>query len=486
MTERQLWTPREWQPPAVGHIRDNPRSALFMTMGGGKGGCTLTGLYDALLTEDLLPALALGPKRVAENVWPKEVGKWQHLSDWNCVSLVGDERHRLRAVKYDSPFYSINYEQLPWLFKHWGEKNWPYKTIICDESTKLKNFRGSAQVSSKGKEFVRASTGVRAGALSKVVHTPRVKRIHLLTGTPSPNGLQDLWSQIWFLDKGERLGRTFEGFSQRWFRPNHNGFGIAPLPHAADEIQDKIRDLCLTIDVADYLDLKGPIVNNIYVQLPPAAMKLYREMEKEMFTRLEDERTVEAFGAAAKTQKCLQLANGAVYVDPLTESDNDSRSREWRPVHDAKLAALDSVIEESGGAKMMVVYAFRSDLARILKAYPKQAVDLGTTAGFKAFLKGNATVGLCHPDSLGHGVDGLQEVCNTITHFGHGWNLETYLQVNARVGEIRQIQSGYDRPVYVNHIIAEGTVDELVIERRDTKREVQDILMDALKRWGAQ
>jgi hypothetical protein len=451
-------------------------------MGLGKGVMTLTALSDLEMVGDVYPALAIGPLRVARDVWPKEVNKWEHLRHLNCSAMIGTKDERLRAVKQDSPIYSINYENLAWLVDYWGADNWPYKTVIADESTKLKGYRGSYRTSKAGKVYLQGAGGSRARALGTVTHTGKVKRFIELTGTPSPNGLKDLWGQLWYLDAGERLGRTFEGFTSRWFSSQRNGHDVtySPTKGADKEIHDRISDICLSIDAADWFDLEKPIVNNVYVELPPDARRAYKDMERDMFVQLGDD-TVEAFGAAARTMKCLQLANGAVYVDPSVQTDNDPKAKQWRAVHDAKLEALDSIIEEANGAAVIVSYEFRSDLARILKAYPG-AVDLSTTAGMNKFKAGKALIGLGHPQSIGHGVDGLQDVCNTIIFFGHNWNLETYDQIIGRIGPVRQMQAGLNRPVFIYHIVASGTVDELVMERREGKRDVQDILLDAMKR----
>lgn len=480
--ERRVYVPRPYQGLMLEHIMERPRCAVWAGMGLGKTVGSLVALSHLELSEDVFPALVIGPLRVARDVWPKEVLKWDALAHLHVEPIIGTPEERLRAVKTDSPIYSINYENLAWLLEYWTEERWPYKTVVADESTKLKGYRGSYRTHPKtGKVYLQGAGGARARALGTVTHT-KVKRFIELTGTPAPNGLKDLWGQAWYLDAGERLGRTFEGFASRWFSSRRVGHAVtyAPTKSADEEIHERLRDLCLTIDAKDWFDLKEPIVNNIYVELQPDARKLYREMEKEMFIQLGDE-TVEAFGAAAKTQKCLQIANGAVYVDPTVQSDNEPRAKKWTAIHDAKLEALDSCIEEAAGAAMIVSYEFRSDLARILKAYPK-AVDLGTTAGMAKFKAGEAAIGLGHPQSIGHGVDGLQDVCNIITFFGHNWNLETYDQIIGRIGPVRQIQAGFERPVFINHIIAADTVDELVMERRDGKREVQDILLDAMKR----
>jgi len=320
---------------------------------------------------------------------------------------------------------------------------------------------------------------VRARALGRVAHS-HVKRFIELSGTPSPNGLANLWGQMWFLDAGARLGRTYEGFKQRWFQKGFDGYSVEPLPLAQEQIQDRLRDICITIDAKDYFDLREPRVNNVMVDLPPKARRHYKDMEDEMFTELEGNE-IEAFGAAARTQKCLQLANGAAYIG----SANDPGERKWVAVHDAKLEALDSCVSEAGGMPMLVSYEFKSDRARILAAFGKQAVDISTDAGMEQFKKGRTAIGLAHPKSMGHGVEGLQDVTNIITFFGHNWDLELYDQIIGRIGPMRQIQSGHDRCVFINHIVARGTVDELVMARRETKRTIQSILLEAMKRRKA-
>lgn len=481
MIEPVSFTPRVYQPMGIEHVMEHERCGLLADMGSGKGVMVLTALDSLSVVDDVWPALAIGPLRVARDVWPKETDKWQHLKHLACVPMIGDAKHRAWAARQDSPIFSINYENLGWLVEYWGDR-WPYKTVIADESTKLKGYRGSYRTHAKsGKIFLQGAGGARARALGTVAHE-KVKRFIELTGTPSGNGnLIDLWGQMWYLDAGERLGRNFEAYKKRWFHPNYNGFGVALNPGAADEIHARIRDICLTIDLRDYYDLREPIVNNIYVDLQPDARRLYREMEKDMFIRLGDGSTVEAFGAAAKTQKCLQLANGAVYTDPTVTGDSQPGAKQWRAVHDLKMEALDSVIEEANGAALMIVYTFRSDLARILAKYP-DARDLSKKENELAFKAGKVQLGVCHPASLGHGVDEMQNVCHRVVHFGHDWPLETYDQINGRIGNVRQMQAGFDRAVFVTHIIARDTVDELVMERRATKRDVQEVLKNAMKR----
>lgn len=457
MTRRQF-SPRPYQTMIRDHILDVPRCAIWAGMGMGKTTSTLNAL-DAIALIDSAPVLVLAPLRVARSTWPDEASKWAHLAGMNVMPVVGSEAERLAALRMDAPVYAMNYENLEWLQAYWGDR-WPYRTVVADESTKLKSFR-------------LRQGGRRAQALGRVAHT-RVKRFVQLTGTPSPNGLADLWGQAWFLDAGQRLGRTYSAFTQRWFQASHDGYGITPLPHAQAEIQDKLRDICLTVDAADWFDLRAPIVNNIFVDLPIKARKHYREMEKQMFTEIEQHQ-VEAFGAAARTIKCLQIANGAAYVG--------DGNVEWKDLHDVKLQALESVVSEASGNPVLVAYHFKSDLVRLQRAFPQgRPLDQNpqTIVDWNA---GRIPLLFAHPASAGHGLN-LQDGGNILVYFGHWWNLEERLQILERIGPTRQLQAGHNRPVFVHNIIARDTVDELVMARIETKREVQDLLLDAMKRRG--
>lgn len=455
MTRREF-TPRPYQQFITGHALDVPRCGIWAGMGLGKTISTYNALDALFLAGEDAPALVIAPLRVARTTWPEEARKWQHLRHIDVMPIVGTEAERLMALKYEASVYTVNYDNLVWLIEHFGER-WPFRTVIADESTRLKGFR------------LRQGT-VRAKALGKIAHT-KIKRFIELTGTPSPNGLKDLWGQMWFIDGGQRLGRTYDAFRQRWFCQTYDGFGIDPLPFAQEQIQDKLRDVCLTIDAKDWFDLREPIVNNIYIDLPSKARQLYRDMEKQMFMEIEGH-GIDAFNAAARTVKCLQLANGAAYVDDR---------QNWKEVHDQKLQALDDIIEEAAGAPVLVAYHFKSDLARLQKAFPNARVLDARSETISQWNAGQIQLLLAHPASAGHGLN-LQDGGNILVFFAHNWNLEERLQIIERIGPTRQMQAGHDRPVFIHNIIARGTVDELVIERVETKREVQDILLNAMKR----
>jgi SNF2 family DNA or RNA helicase len=299
-----------------------------------------------------------------------------------------------------------------------------------------------------------------------------------LTGTPAPNGMADLWGQNWFVDRGHRLGKSYTAFTKRWFSRSWDGYGITPQACAQDQIQAAMQDVTLILNSKDWFDLADPIVTDIKVKLPEEAQRIYREMEKQMFVELEHdgkEHGVEAFNAAARTVKCLQIANGAAYVER-------GNSEKWADVHDAKLEALESVVEEANGMPVLVAYQWKSDAARIMKAFPAaRMLDKDGGKVEKDFNAGRIPILLAHPKSAGHGLN-LQYGSNIIVFFGLWWDLELYQQIIERIGPTRQAQAGFDRNVWIYRLVAEGTVDEDVITRLETKREVQDILMNSQRR----
>lgn len=459
---------RPYQHLIVDHILRVPRCAVWAGMGLGKSCATLCALDHLSLVESN-PTLVIAPLRVAKTTWPDEVAKWDLGGRLAVSAIVGNPAERLASLKRDVPIYTTNHENIPWLIAHFG-KAWPFRTVIADESTRLKGFRGAMLKHHKtGKLFYRGAGGQRARALGRIAHT-HVKRFIQLTGTPSPNGLKDLWGQAWFLDAGERLGRTYGAFTERWFQKDFTGYGISPLPFAQEQIHDALKDLCLAFNPHDWFDLNAPIHTVIEVELPARARQLYRNMEKEMFAMI-GEHGIEARNAAARTGKCLQLANGAAYIDD---------KQNYKEIHDAKVQALDSIIEEAGGAPVLVAYHFKSDLARLQLAFPQgRALDADPLT-IRQWNEGRIPVLFAHPASAGHGLN-LQDGGNIIAFFGHNWNLEERDQIIERIGPVRQLQAGHDRPVFIYDIVARDTVDELVLARHTTKRAVQDLLLEALK-----
>lgn len=472
------FTPRPYQKLIIDAVLDRPRVAIWADMGTGKTVSVLSAISVLQLLEPG-PALIIAPLRVAQSTWPDEAQKWAHTQGLKVTPIVGTHTERLGAVidAYEAKdgIFTINYENLPWLLEQAVRmhKRLPFSLVVADESTKLKGFRGSEQVSKSGKEFTRKGGSLRASSLAKLVFNSGVRFVEL-TGTPSPNGLQDLWGQVWFLDKGQRLGKTFTAFSQRWFRTGYNGFGLEPVKSAQKEIMERLEDIVLRVDAKDYFDLEDPIRNVIYVDLPPKARQIYEAMEEDMFVAITEEHDAEADNAAAKTVKCLQLANGAIYL-------GEDETRHWQSVHDVKIDALKEVIEEAAGMPVLVAYHFKSDLERLLKAIPKAKHLDKNPKTIRDWNAGKIPVMLAHPASAGHGLS-LQDGGNILVFFGHNWNLEEYQQMVERIGPTRQMQAGYDRPVFIHYLVARNTVDELVMQRRETKREVQDLLLDFMNR----
>jgi len=455
---------RDYQFLGRDWILDRERCAVWAKPGMGKTALTLAAIAALVLTGEVRRVLIVAPKRVAEDVWRDEMRKWPefHRVLGNVTCMVGDPKRRLRALKSkNASVYTINFENLPWL-EHVLQGQWPFDMVVVDESSKLRGFRtkGGTQ---------------RAAVLGRHGYT-KTRRFVELTGTPAANNLAALWGQIWFLDAGQRLGLTFEAFKERWFRetqtgPDGAGSQLRPTPVALEQISERLSDIALTLDPRDWFDVKEPIYTRIPVTLPDAARRVYDDLEKKMFAELLDGTELMAFSASAKTMKSLQAACGAVYTDP--------EAKEWTEIHKAKIEALIDLTEEYP-EPMIVAYHFKPDRARILKAIPG-SVDLATPRGMAAFKAGDVQVGVGHPDSMGHGVDGLQHVCAAAVFFGHWWDAELREQFIDRIGPMRQLQAGLDKPVMVYDIVAADTIDELVVATHNSKQSVQDALMGYAK-----
>ncbi len=401
------FTPHPYQHDIIDFIQSNKRCGVWASMGTGKTVSTLTALDHLSMVEDVFPALILAPLRVARSTWPDEIGKWTHTKHLKVSVITGNAKERQAALDAKADIYTMNYDNLVWLTETCGE-NWPFKTVVADEFTRLKSFR-----------ITQGSK--RAKALGRVAHT-KVDRFIGLTGTPSPNGLADLWGQTWFLDKGERLGRSFSAFESRWFAKGYDGYSLKPLSHSQGEIEGRLKDICLTVSG---LPVDEPIHNFIHIDLPPEARKLYRQMEKDMFALIEGE-GVEALNAAAKTMKCLQLANGAAYF-----SDDN---KEWKEVHDEKLKALDSIIEEANGAPVLVAYKFKSDLSRLQKAFPKARQLDADPKTIRDWNAGKIPTLLAHPACLHPSTEVLTEY--------RGW---------VKITSVRPDERVYDGVDFVGH-----------------------------------
>jgi SNF2 family DNA or RNA helicase len=434
-------------------------------MGMGKTSTCLFAVDTLKLVNDH-KTLVTAPLRVAQSVWTAEAAKWDNFAGLKVVPIIGDIKERKEALREPADIHTINYENIPWLAEQVGD-DWPWKNIIADESTRLKGFRlrGRGEI----RNVKKGSKGSRARHLGKYAFS-KAERFIQLTGTPSPNGLKDLWGQLWYLDKGERLGRTYEAFKRRWFYPSYDGFGILPHAYAQEQIQNAVKDICLSLNVKDWLPIKDPVIVDVPVYLPPQAAKLYKQMESEMYVEILD-KGIEAFNAGSKSTKCRQIAGGAVY-------DEDGN---WHHVHDAKLDALDSIIEEAAGMPILVAYEFKHELERLKKRFPEGLELDKKPETIIKWNRGDIPLLFTHPASAGHGLN-LQDGGNIIVIFGQTWNLELYLQIIERIGPTRQLQAGHDRLVYIYNIRTKNTVDDQVIMSRSGKQNVQDLLMEAARR----
>lgn len=448
--------PRSYAPEAVRFIIETPRCNIWMDPGMGKTSITLSA-FDILwlASSSKFPVLVIAPKRVARSVWTDEAEKWDCFSNLRVVTIIGEPHERHKALGTEAEIYTINYENLPWLVEELGKK-WFFKSIVSDESTRLKGFR-------------LRHGAKRAAALAKAAkYTARWIN---LTGTPVPNGLIDIWGQQWFVDAGARLGSSFGAFKTRWFKEDRYAMTLEPHSFAEEQIIGLISDVTLNLNAADHLDILKPVKVNLMVDLPRKAMAIYRNLEKKMCAKIEGAPLLEAKTAADLSIKTLQLASGAVYR---------SESKDWDVTHDAKIEALKDLLDELAGNPLLVAYHFKPDVPRIMRAIP-QARQILTKKDEDDWNAGKILLGLVHPASAGHGLN-LQHGGHHIAFFSQWWNLEDYMQVIDRIGPVRQLQSGYDRVVFIYHILARDTIDEDVMIRRETKRSTQSIIRDRVRR----
>lgn len=406
---------------------------------------TLTALWDLVLDSfDCGRVLVIAPKRVAEDTWPKELAKWDHLKGLSYSLVIGTEKQRREALRRKAFLYIINRENVAWLVENC---RWDFDTLVIDE---LSSFK-----SSKAQRF-RALKRVR----------PMVKRVIGLTGTPAPNTLIDLWPQIYLLDMGKRLGRFITGYRDRFFTPDRRNREIVysyKLRDGAEQsIYELISDLCISMKATDHLEMPELISNRVEVHLSSAERKQYDTLRREMVLRLQDGQ-IDAVNAASLSGKLLQMANGAVY-------DADGRAIR---IHDRKLDALEDLIEAANGKPLLVAYWYKHDLARIRERFDIRVID--TARDIDDWNAGRIPVALIHPASAGHGLN-LQEGGSTVVWFGLTWSLELYQQLNARLW-----RQGQRDTVILQHIVTLGTHDEDVMRALERKDMGQAALIGAVK-----
>lgn len=435
-----------YQNRSVAFGKHHPFCALWLDMGLGKSVSTATLMHDLLWEFEVGRTLIVAPKRVALTTWPMEFRKWNHLRDVRYEVIAGNKQDRMRAVLKKADVHIVSVDNLHWLWETVGNQ-WPWDMVVLDESSCFKS-----QSSRRWKAMNEARR--------------HVKRMVQLSATPAPNGLQDLWAQMYLLDRGKRLGSSEKAFKERWFTSDRSGYGVVPKDHAEAEIHKLVSDIVMHMSAEDYLDMPELIMNRVEVELEPDVMRKYKEFEKHMLLELRNV-TVEADNAASLTGKLLQCANGAIYTDEL---------KNWDLLHDEKIDALKELVEAHPGYPILVAYNFKSDLQRLKKAFPKAVAMDDNIETQDRWNAGQIPMLLTHPKSSGHGLN-LQGGSHIIVWFGLNWSLELYKQLLGRL--YRQGQKS--KTVVVHHIVAKGTVDERVLRVIESKDATQSALLEAVK-----
>lgn len=447
------FNPHPYQKYCIDRILQDPAIGLFLDMGLGKSAISLTAVHELKYRRfEVGKVLVIAPKKVAEATWIQEAAKWEHTKGLRVSVVLGPAKRREEALYRPADVYVINRENVVWLVEYY-QNAWPFDMVIVDESSSFK--------SPKAKRFK-----------SLAMVRPHIKRMVLLTGTPSPNGLQDLWSQIYLLDRGERLEKRYTQFRTRYFEPDKRNrdivYSYKAVDGAHESIHKKISDICISMKASDYLDLPPITYDDIPVELSPAARRKYLQMEKEMLIEIDPETIVDAASAAALSNKLLQLSNGAVY-------DEDRGVHE---VHNDKLEAFMELVEQLHGKPALVFYQYLHDLSRLQAALSKTPLRvrmMKTAADMEAWNRKEVDVLLAHPASAGHGLN-LQTGGNHVIWFGLSWNLEQYQQANARLH-----RQGQTQKVIVHHLITTDSRDEDVMKALAYKGDVQEHLMQSLK-----
>lgn len=440
------FVPHDYQKYAVEYIKSHPVTALFLDMGLGKTVTTLTAIRDLMYdTFEVRRVLVVAPLRVARDTWPEEIRKWDHLKDLTCSVVVGTVAERRRALQKEADIYIVNRENLAWLYQN---SRLDFDMVVLDELSSFKN--------AKSKRF-KAMKAMR----------PDVKRIVGLTGTPSGNGLMDLWAEFRLLDMGERLGKYISQYRSLYFKPDkRNGmvvFSYKPLPGAEEVIYHQIADITVSMKATDYLKMPELVSVAKEVTLSEKERKRYDELKKSLVLELPGGE-VTAANAASLTMKLSQMANGAIYTD----------DRNVVGIHDRKLDALEDLVESANGQPVLVAYWFKHDKDRIQKRM--EARELKDSQDFADWNAGKIPVALIHPASAGHGLN-LQQGGSILIWFGLTWSLELYQQTNARLWR----QGQQSRTVIIQHLVAKGTIDERILKVLEHKDGTQAALINAVK-----
>lgn len=441
------YKPHEYQIYATEYILTHPIAAVLLDMGLGKSVITLSAIFDLTLDSFLVrKVLVIAPLRVARDTWPAEIEKWDHLKGLNYTVAVGTVAQRKRALMKRAQVYIINRENIEWLISRSGI-SFDFDMVVIDELSSFKSHQAK-----------------RFKSLLKV--RPQVKRIVGLTGTPSSNGLMDLWAEYRLLDMGQRLGRFIGRYREDYFVPDKRNqqviFSYKPKPGAEEAIYRLISDITISMKGSDYLKLPELVINEVPMKLSEKEMKTLDTMKRDLITTVKGEE-ITAANAAALSGKLLQMANGAVYDDQGVVIH----------IHDRKLDALEDLIEAANGKPVLIAYWFKHDLSRIQKRFEVEV--LSTRDSIKRWNDGEIPIAVIHPASAGHGLN-LQAGGSTLVWFGLTWSLELYQQTNARLW-----RQGQKETVVIHHLISKGTIDERVMKALNDKNNTQSALIDAVK-----
>jgi SNF2 family DNA or RNA helicase len=437
----------DYQKYATDFILTHPIAAVFLEMGLGKSVITLTALFDLILDQFLIrKVLVIAPLRVARDTWPSEIRKWDHLSGLTFSVAVGSETERKAALMQTADIYIINRENVDWLITKSGIP-FDFDMVVIDELSSFKSWQAK-----RFKSLLKAR--------------PKIKRIVGLTGTPSSNGLMDLWAEFRILDLGQRLGRYISHYRSAYFTPDKRNaeviFSYKPLPGAEQQIYDRISDITISMKSCDYLKLPECVINEVPVVMDDKEMAVYDQFREDMVAKLKDTE-IDAANAAVLSGKLLQMANGAVY-------DEEKNSH---LIHERKLDALEDLIEGANGKPVLIAYWYQHDADRIKARFPVR--EIKTSKDIEDWNAGKISVAIIHPASAGHGLN-LQSGGSTLIWFGLTWSLELYQQTNARLH-----RQGQTDTVVIHHIIAKGTIDEQVMAALRKKEKTQDALIDAVR-----
>lgn len=444
--------PHPYQVYCINRVIDYSALGLFLDMGLGKTVITLTAINELMYYRFAVSrVLVIAPKKVAEATWQREAAKWDHLKHLRFSAVLGSQAKRIRALNTPADIWVINRENVPWLVDYY-QNAWPFDMVVIDESSSFKNHRA--------KRF-KALTWIRMN----------ITRIVELTGTPAPNGLIDLWAQIYLLDGGERLGRYITHFRERYFDPDKRNaqqvFTYTPKPGADDAIHQRISDICISLKAEDYLQLPDCTVNDIPVVLDTKAQAQYNRLEREMLLQV-DQKTIDAGTAAVLSNKLLQLCNGAVYDDQQNVVE----------IHNCKIEAFMELVEQLNGQPALVFYNFQHDKDRILAALAKSGLRVRVLSGPQDETDWNARridILLAHPASCAYGLN-LQDGGNHVIWFGLNWSLELYQQANKRLH-----RQGQKQKVIIHHLSVVDSRDEDVVAALADKSATQDKLIESLK-----